>query len=358
MRYHQHELGWEVILVVASCNQLKPIQETAYRHTWFAFYSLAHFVLFLLCGFFDTGLNTTLTRFFTSQQSITMLTTRLALWFLLTWLSEAANVAEDGIQAELEANQNNVTALRTITAPPWVSEPSFRGTTSILWSCLVTLVACIYTAIHLNVPTETGTWTRLLQKLKWVLTALIAPEIVLYCASYQFIEARSLIRELNKLEKQNIIRGGPFDLKYGFFAVMRGFEVSVSEIYDGAEKLRLSPNGVLQLAKLGYPLYVPEANIDDKGKANLIQKSLVMLQVTWMATQCITRRAYGLPLTLLEIHTMVHVVCALTMYFFWFYVSVSGHALRVKFLAKNHCFRSLKTFSSHSTLIRVHLRTF
>jgi hypothetical protein len=168
---------------------------------------------------------------------------------------------------------------------------------------------------------------RLLQKTKWVLTALIAPEIVLYCASYQFIEARRLVRVLNDLEKEKENGGIPkhtFDLKYGFFVVMGGFEVSVSEIYDDTEKMSLRPNGVIQLAKLGYTLNVSEASIDDKGKANLVQKSLVMLQVTWMATQCITRRAYGFPLTLLEIHTMVHVVCALVMYFFWFYVSVPG----------------------------------
>jgi hypothetical protein len=248
--------------------------------------------------------------------------TRLALWFLLALLLDAADIMEDGIQAELEANQNNLTALRTITAPPWVSSASFRGTTGILWSCLVTLVACIFTAIHLNIPTETSTLRRLLQKLKWVLIALVAPEIVLYCASSQFSEARTLIQELNKLEKDrnNGDESVPFDLKYGFFAVMGGLEVSIAEIHNTTKNVRLSPKGVLQLAKLGYPLHVLEAHIDDKGKANLIQKSLVMLQVTWMAIQCITRRAYGLPLTLLEIHTMVHVVCALTMYIFWFYV--------------------------------------
>jgi hypothetical protein len=276
----------------------------------------------MLCGFFDITLKTTLTKPFTSQQSIAMLTGRLAFWCLLTWLSNAADIAEDGIQGQLQTNRNNLTALQTITAPPWVSEPSFRGTTSILWSCLATLLACIYTAIHLNVPTETGMLRRLLQKLRWVLTALIAPEIVLYCASSQFIEARSLINGLNELEKQKNDRSEKihFDLKYGFFVVMGGLEVSISEIHDNIKKIRLSPKGVLQLAKLGYPLYVPGAIIDDKGKANLIQKSLVLLQVTWMATQCITRRAYGLPLTLLEIHTMVHVVCAIAMYFFWFYV--------------------------------------
>lgn len=50
-----------------------------------------------------------------------MLIARLAFWFLLTWLSNAADVVEDGIQAELEANQldsspnNNCTALGLFT---------------------------------------------------------------------------------------------------------------------------------------------------------------------------------------------------------------------------------------------------
>lgn len=98
MRYHQQELGWVAISVVASCTQLRKL-------TWLSFYSLALFALFMLFGFlfmlfgfFDISLKTTLTRPFTSQQSIAMLTSRLAFWCLLTWLSNAADIAEDGIQ--------------------------------------------------------------------------------------------------------------------------------------------------------------------------------------------------------------------------------------------------------------------
>ncbi|KAK3345005.1 hypothetical protein B0H65DRAFT_573650, partial [Neurospora tetraspora] len=34
----------------------------------------------------------------------------------------------------------------------WVTEPDIRGTFSILSTCIVTLVLCVWTAIHLNVP--------------------------------------------------------------------------------------------------------------------------------------------------------------------------------------------------------------
>jgi hypothetical protein len=113
---------------------------------------------------------------------------------------------------------------------------------------------------------------------------------------------------------------------------MGGLEVSVKDIVVrstrstwsdsprgtlGSGLLRLTPNGVLQLASLGYFVPVPRSKIDDKSKADILQKSLVMIQVIWMATQCTVRKVYGLPLSLLEVHTMVHVFCALIMYLFW-----------------------------------------
>ena len=99
----------------------------------------------------------------------------------------------------IEANKQNMTVLQTVDAPPWVSASEFRGTMAILQSCLLTLFACIYTAIHLNVP-EKKDWLSLLwNKALWVLLALLAPELVLYNAATQFLEAykfRNKIRDL------------------------------------------------------------------------------------------------------------------------------------------------------------------
>ena len=82
----------------------------------------------------------------------------------------------------------------------------------------------------------------------------------------------------------------------------------------------LSAKGVYQLAKCGHFVNIPDAKIQDKSKSNELQKCLVVFQVAWMAMQCIARKSYGLPLTLLEVHTMVHVVCALLLYICWFRV--------------------------------------
>lgn len=79
----------------------------------------------------------------------------------------------------------------------------------------------------------------------------------------------------------------------------------------------LTTHGAQKLAERGVWFYVTESTIKDKSKANTIQKALVLCQVSWMFLQCIFRKVYGLPITILEVHTLVHVSCACLMYAFW-----------------------------------------
>ena len=82
---------------------------------------------------------------------------RLCGAFLLFWLvmglcQVAAATCGDQIWAIIDANKNNQTALSTAAVPQWVSEIEFRGSFSILQSCVLTLASSVYTALHLNVP--------------------------------------------------------------------------------------------------------------------------------------------------------------------------------------------------------------
>ena len=72
------------------------------------------------------------------------------------------------------------------------------------------------------------------------------------------------------------------------------------------------------LARRGHFINIPESDIRDKSKADLLAKGLVILQVTWMFLQSISRKAAGLPLSPLETHNLVHAGCALFMYILWF----------------------------------------
>lgn len=93
-------------------------------------------------------------------------------------------------------NLDDPAALRTIQAPAWVDSPEIRGTSAILWSCILTLIACVYTALHLNIPPKGGFWRILAIKIRWVITALLVPEIMIYMSIMQFLRARRLRRDL------------------------------------------------------------------------------------------------------------------------------------------------------------------
>ncbi|UPK96293.1 hypothetical protein LCI18_007228 [Fusarium solani-melongenae] len=227
--------------------------------------------------------------------------------------------------------ENNTNDMRTLLAPPWVDSPTGRGTLDILQSCILTLFACIYTALHLDVPTQTAWHRVLLHKLEWVTITLFAPEIALYMAADQLQQAWSL--------KSKLLASGTnptIDLRYAFFIVMGGVRVDVHEFISTKDlddqyqhlfppsednscrrNVRLNAMGAVFLAKEGHVIPIPMEKIDDKSKADTIQKVLVLTQVLWFITQCIARIIYQLPLSLLEVHTMVHVVCTVVLYACW-----------------------------------------
>jgi hypothetical protein len=60
----------------------------------------------------------------------------------------------------------------------WHPEPDFRGTYSILSSCLLTMALCVWTALHLNVPEHKKPFQQTLRKFGYLVTGLFAPEVV------------------------------------------------------------------------------------------------------------------------------------------------------------------------------------
>ena len=102
---------------------------------------------------------------------------------------------------------------------------------------------------------------------------------------------------------------------------MGGFAYNLDGLRDGLSPVTLSSDGMIALARQGHFVDISPEDIGDKSKADILTKSLICIQVLWIVIQCIARKAAGYPLTLLEIHTMVHVVCALTIYVLWWKVS-------------------------------------
>ncbi|RPA78755.1 hypothetical protein BJ508DRAFT_416361 [Ascobolus immersus RN42] len=81
-------------------------------------------------------------------------------------------------------------------------EPNTRGTAGLIWTCLLTLILCIWTTVHPNVPGGKRKWYGWLWvRVSWMLMALFAPEVVLYMAYKQNIVARWITKEMPAVER-------------------------------------------------------------------------------------------------------------------------------------------------------------
>src|SRR5579862_8496084 len=207
---------------------------------------------------------------------------------------------------------NNSSSFNTTaqTTTAFVKEPSGRGTIGLLNSCISTLILCVWTAIHMNIPPPgLGRRRQIWFRVWWALVAIFAPKVVLLRALFQWHTARNLRDMRNEIldqqqansPQENMATGGHWHeknkreywtLEHGFFAVMGGFEVTVREgdqwILDDGRTV--APRGILELARLNKLPIVDRDIISGRGKADLLTKVLVVSQVTWMLVQAIGRK--------------------------------------------------------------------
>lgn len=85
----------------------------------------------------------------------------------------------------------------------WKSDPPGRGTTGILYNSACCLALCIWNSVHLNIPVmREGRWVTYRRKTKWVIIALLAPELLVFTAFQQWLAARKFLRELKYIQDE------------------------------------------------------------------------------------------------------------------------------------------------------------
>lgn len=244
----------------------------------------------------------------------------------------------------------------------WRPEPNGRGTWGILSSCILTILLCVWSAVHLNVPQHRKTWAQYVRKLKWLLIALFAPELVVYVAWQQRNEASRLLEDIRghlgtksprpkdsafrrKLQRwfsssddqevktdrtpvspvdAGTTLDAPWTLVHGFYAAMGGFAISTAHpsgsfLPSPYTRAAITPEGIRFLLSHepdALP-YLTEAQIRDKSKADGLKKTIVCAQALWFCIQCFTRLAQSLPVSLLEVNTFAHSLCTLLIYVLW-----------------------------------------
>ncbi|TFK65776.1 hypothetical protein BDN72DRAFT_824214 [Pluteus cervinus] len=180
-----------------------------------------------------------------------------------------------------------------------------RSTYEIIRSCLVTIAACVYRAIHQNIPDPSlSFWGRLRVTMKVTCYALIAPEMMIWWAMRQWFGARSVARELK------------WTHTHGQFAQMGGFgRKDDKRVLYPYTLIRLLENRQLDLDELR----LTEKEIQDKSKGDILSKGLVAFQTTWFVFECLARLHQGLPLIELEVVTLAFAMLNIITYGLWWY---------------------------------------
>ncbi|KAK0499262.1 hypothetical protein EDD18DRAFT_1283203 [Armillaria luteobubalina] len=189
-----------------------------------------------------------------------------------------------------------------------------RSLWSIPWSCLVTIVACTWLSVHPNVPgrklTESGRIATVIDRVKTMAIAVLAPEVIVAWAASQFIVAWKICYCCCYPRKDTY--PSKLTMTHGFFLSMGGF------YEEGTKKIitleTLKADGILteKLATTGEP-------IRDKSKADAFSKILSILQIAWFITQCMARANQHLPVTLLEVTALAFAVSSIIASLLWFY---------------------------------------
>lgn len=131
------------------------------------------------------------------------------------------------------------------TVPPegvaFVGSPHIRGTLQIVWSCVLVLLTCTWSILHLNIPPQStvrpGSWAhtrrgllRVWTKIKWMMFTLLAPE---YALGKAWSDRRSVKCIEKRFETLSQLDDVPWSATHTHFANMGGFAVKFASTGDG-----------------------------------------------------------------------------------------------------------------------------
>ncbi|PBK58900.1 hypothetical protein ARMSODRAFT_899955, partial [Armillaria solidipes] len=186
-----------------------------------------------------------------------------------------------------------------------------RTVLNILWSCLATIFASTWLAIHPNVPgtkiTDKGAISRAVERAKIMSISIVAPEVIVAWAAEQFKVAWKVCHDRQGLT-----------MTHGFFLAMGGFcytniTCSTNEIQRTASALH-GPDDTH-----GPVTAISVKTIEDKSKGDALSKAISILQISWFIAQCVGRVIQHLPITLLELTAVAFAGISVITYCLWWY---------------------------------------
>ncbi|KDQ49501.1 hypothetical protein JAAARDRAFT_165572 [Jaapia argillacea MUCL 33604] len=180
-----------------------------------------------------------------------------------------------------------------------------RTMVGVISSCLTTIFACTWVAIHPNIPARYETSLEItLRRIRIMVMALITPELVIVWAMRQWVIAGRIAKKYKERK---------WTRTHGFFVLMGGFML----VNDKGKPVRpLILDDLDKLDDSEFP-QITEVEVQDKSKRDTLSKALIMVQTAWFILQCISRPFAHLPITEIEIVTLAFTVLNLATYAMW-----------------------------------------
>ncbi|KAJ7608725.1 hypothetical protein FB45DRAFT_845874 [Roridomyces roridus] len=172
----------------------------------------------------------------------------------------------------------------------------------IVWGCLATIFAFTWVSVHPNVPPPHQSAIALFwRKLKMMLIAIMAPEIMVGFAHRQLVAAWRLSKEFDG-----------FSITHGFFFAMGGFVGSSGYVVAMTEQLE-------DQETLKSITSIDVEDLKDRGKGDPFSKGVALAQGLWFITQCLARVHQHLVVTQLEVATMAFAVMNVFTWLLWWH---------------------------------------
>ncbi|KAF8834545.1 hypothetical protein BDN67DRAFT_914757 [Paxillus ammoniavirescens] len=203
--------------------------------------------------------------------------------------------------AEAQAASTNATCECPAPNP---TASNYRSVWSILGTCALTLLICIWNAAYPNITHEKSWYKIALYRGGLGFSALVTPEITNMRAYSEWVLAGKIKQDFSQ----------QWTRAHGFFTLMGGFILQ-----DGREKELLSTRGALERLRDGKIVNpkITKKEIRDRSKSDGLGNALLVLQLSWFILQVIARSANNLAITLVEIDTLALATLSLPLFFFW-----------------------------------------
>jgi hypothetical protein len=150
------------------------------------------------------------------------------------------------------------------------------------------------------------------------LVGITFPEVYLYGAFYENLDARSGMEEVPRdlIERWTIV--------HVYYANSGGFAVEYKIGEEGPRQVKhvvylTAPivRWLLAEKRIDLTTFPTREGIEDKSKSDVLAKFITIVQIIWFLAQCVARAAQHLPVTTLEISTLAYIPCAIFAYILW-----------------------------------------